>query len=68
MEERLGVKGARLLAGFTQAEMAAAMGVHAHTYRKFEREPMKMTIDQAIKFCSIVKRSFAVIFFDVHSS
>lgn len=68
MEERLGVKGARLLAGYSQAEMAGAMGVHPHTYRKFEREPMKMTIEQAIKFCAIVKRPFAVIFFDIHSS
>lgn len=68
MEERLSAKGARQLAGYTQTKMAAAMGVHMQTYRKLEREPSKMTVEQAIKFCAIVKRSFATIFFDPHSS
>ena len=68
MHDKLTVKGARQLAGYTQTQMAAKMGVHMQTYRKLEQYPGKMTIEQARRFCSIVHRSVEDIFFDSNSS
>lgn len=68
MHDKLTVKGARQLAGYTQGEMSVKMGVHMHTYRRWERNPEKMTIEQAKRFCFIVNRSIEDIFFDTDSS
>lgn len=59
----LTMKQARVGRGMSQDEMAAAMGCHRNTYRKWEHNPGDMPIKQAQKFCEIVKLQLDEIIF-----
>ncbi len=48
------VKQARLLSGYTQAEIANKMGVNVDTYRRIELDSEKASIKNIKKFCEIV--------------
>ena len=61
---KLTVKQARLLAGYTQKQIAELLGVHMLTYWKWEKNPGKMSISTAKKFSEIVGRKFDEIIFD----
>lgn len=64
----LTVKQARLLAGYTQKQIADILGVHVQTYMKWERNPGEMSISTAKQFSKIVGRGFDEIFFDKESN
>lgn len=49
------VKQARTLGGFTQVEVAKALGVHVNTYQRVEQHPEKATIEFAKAFSQFVK-------------
>ncbi|SDM15665.1 helix-turn-helix transcriptional regulator [Sediminibacillus halophilus] len=65
---RLTLKQARLLAGFTQKEIAEMLGVHVHTYMKWERNPEEMSVGTAKHFSKIVDANFENLFFDHESN
>lgn len=60
---RVTVKQARVGIDATMAEMAEKMGVCLDTYRKFENEPGKMTVNQALKFARLTGITLHDIFF-----
>lgn len=55
--EALTLKQARNLTGKTQTDIARAIGVCLATYRKYEKNPGNMTINQARIFCREVGQS-----------
>lgn len=57
------VKQARTYRGKTQIEMAQLLGVHHETYRKMEREPEKISVKMAAKFCRLLGFNVEDIFF-----
>lgn len=65
---QLSVKKARLLSGKTQQEVAEVLGVHVHTYMKWERNPEEMSIGTARQFLNLVGFGFEDIFFDHESN
>lgn len=48
------MKQARVGANLTQAEVAQKMGVSLATYNKYEAQPHKMKIRDAVNFCKAV--------------
>lgn len=63
------VRQARNMAGKTQTEIANSLGICLETYRKLERCPEKMTIEQAKMFCREVSRQInEVSFFTTNSN
>lgn len=64
----LTIKQARLLAEMTQQEVADRMGIHRHTYMKWEQNPDEMPIGRAKQFCEIVGVSIDEIFFGIKST
>ena len=42
--------------GLTQEEMAKELGVSTPTYRTYEEDPTKMSIETANKFINIINR------------
>jgi DNA-binding XRE family transcriptional regulator len=65
---KLTLKQARLLSGRTQREIAEILGVHVHTYMKWERKPEEMSIGTAKQFSRVVNVEFEDIFFDGESN
>lgn len=65
---KLTLKQARLVRGFTQEEMAKAIGVHSQTYRKIEQNPGSATIKQMRLLCNALEMDYDNIFFDKDSS
>lgn len=65
---QLTLKQARLLSDLTQKEVAEMLGVHVHTYMKWERNPEEMSIGTAKQFAKIVNRGIEEIFFDSESN
>ncbi|MED4172342.1 helix-turn-helix transcriptional regulator [Halalkalibacterium halodurans] len=65
---QLTLKQARLLSDLTQKEVAEMLGVHVHTYMKWERNPEEMSIGTAKQFAKIVNRGIEEIFFDNESN
>ena len=51
------VKGYRTMLGMTQEEMANELGVSTGTYRAYEENPEKMSIESANKFLAVVNRT-----------
>ncbi|PWV97473.1 DNA-binding XRE family transcriptional regulator [Paenibacillus cellulosilyticus] len=64
----LTLKQARQLAGLTQKEVAEVLGVHTHTYMKWERNPEEMSVGTAKQFSRIVKVEVNEIFFEDQSN
>lgn len=56
------VRQARRLADKTQLEVANSMNIHVQTYMKFEKDPGKMSIEQAQRFAEVVGIPFNEIF------
>jgi len=65
---RLTLKQARLIRGFTQEQMAEALGVHVHTYMKIEQNPEKATVEQVKVMSKKLNMSYDDIFFGQDSS
>jgi DNA-binding XRE family transcriptional regulator len=65
---KMTLKQARQLAGLTQKDVADMLGVHPHTYMKWERSPEEMSVGTAKQFARIVKQDFEEIFFDIESN
>ncbi len=65
---KLTIKQARQLAGMTQKDVADLLGVHTHTFMKWERDPEEMSIGTARQFCRIVDRGINEIFFNDESN
>lgn len=63
MTEKLTLKQRRLINDFTQEEMANKIGVHINTYRNWEEEPSKISIEKAKKIASALNISINEIFF-----
>ncbi|KZE79280.1 hypothetical protein AV654_17570 [Paenibacillus elgii] len=64
----LTMKKARMLAELTQKDVAEMLGVHVHTYVKWERNPDEISIGTAKQFSRIVNVDFEEIFFDKESN
>lgn len=60
---RFTVKQARLLAGFTQPDMAKKLNINRCTYAKMEQDPTRITIAQAYKICKMTGLSMDQIIF-----
>lgn len=65
---KLTVKKARLLSGMTQKDVAEVLGVHVHTYMKWEKNPEEMSIGTAKQFARLVEFGLEDIFFDDESN
>lgn len=61
--DRLTVREARLLSGYTVEEMAKAFKVTPPTYLKREAHPEKITMEEADIFLSMVKLDYHQIIF-----
>ncbi|APB77436.1 helix-turn-helix domain-containing protein [Paenibacillus polymyxa] len=64
----LTVKKARLLSGLTQKDVADSLGVHVHTYMKWEKKPEQMSIRTAKELSKIVSIEMDDIFFEIESN
>lgn len=51
------VRGFRTMVGMTQEEMAKELGVSINTYRTYEDNPEKMSVEIANKFIAVVNRT-----------
>ena len=51
------VRGFRTMVGMTQGEMAKELGVSINTYRTYEDNPEKMSVEIANKFIAVVNRT-----------
>lgn len=57
------VKQARLFAGKKQQKMADFLGIHVQTYRKLEKNPSIVSVEQAKKISEITGIPYDQIFF-----
>lgn len=57
------VKQARMLAGFTQDEMAKKLNIHRDTYRNMEKHPEKISFLMGNKISNITQIPIEKIFF-----
>ena len=48
------IKGARVMRGMSQDDVAAKMNVHVQTYRKLEENPERMTVGQMMCLSAIL--------------
>ncbi len=62
------LRQARRMKEFSMREMASKLGICECTYRKLERNPGEMSIDNAKAICKILDISMEQIFFDTNSS
>ncbi|CAM2829675.1 helix-turn-helix domain-containing protein [Paenibacillus taichungensis] len=62
------LKQARLLSGFTQAQVAKELDVHRHTYIKWERNADDMPIGKAKKASELFGKGVDEIFFTHEST
>ena len=51
------VRGFRTMVGMIQEEMAKELGVSINTYRTYEDNPEKMSVEIANKFIAVVNRT-----------
>ena len=51
------VRGFRTMVGMTQEEMAKELGVSLNTYRAYEDNPEKMSVEIANKFIGIINKT-----------
>lgn len=51
------VRGFRTMVGMTQEEMAKELGVSINTYRTYEDNPEKMSVEIANKFIGIINKT-----------
>lgn len=63
MTEKLTVKQHRLVREISQEEMAERIGVHVQTYRAWEENPEKISIEKAKKIAAAFDVSPNEIFF-----
>ncbi|MGE7828935.1 helix-turn-helix transcriptional regulator [Paenibacillus sp. NPDC093718] len=61
-------KQARLLKGLSQEKVAKLLGIHRHTYIKWERNADDMPVGKAKEFSAIVGRGVDEIFFGQQST
>ena len=54
MAEKLSVKQWRMVRGLSQNSMAEKIGVHEHTYRAMERNPMHVRLYKLIQICNVL--------------
>lgn len=64
----ISLRQARRMKDFSMREMASKLGVCECTYRKLERNPGEISIDNAKAICKILDISIDQIFFDSNSS
>lgn len=64
----LTVKQWRRAKDITQGQMADMLNVHINTYQKWETEPGKISIENAIKIAEILQIPIDEIIFKVDSS
>ncbi len=55
------VRGFRTMVGMTQEEMAKELGVSINTYRTYEDNPEKMSVEIANKFIGIINKTDSTI-------
>ena len=55
------VRGFRTMVGMTQEEMAKELGVSLNTYRAYEDNPEKMSVEIANKFIGIINKTDSTI-------
>lgn len=60
---KLTMRQVRMLRDVTSKDMAKILGVSRWTYTEYEKNPNRMTIDQAMKFCEVCDVDFNGIFF-----
>lgn len=53
MLDRMTPRKARILAGYTQEQVAKALTIHRTTYGELEKDPSRMTVSQAIILCKL---------------
>lgn len=63
MQSHTTLREAREEAGFTQKQLANALGVNVVTYRRIENDPSVATVGQAERICQLLSMSYLRIFF-----
>lgn len=63
MQTQTTLREAREDAGFTQKQLADALGVNVVTYRRIENDPSVATVSQAERICQLLSTSYLRIFF-----
>jgi len=53
-----------MIQNFTQEQMASKIGVHINTYRNWEEQPQKISIEKAKKISVALNISINEIFFN----
>ena len=64
MTEKFTLKQRRMIQNFTQEQMASKIGVHINTYRNWEEQPQKISIEKAKKISAALNISINEIFFN----
>lgn len=62
------LREARERAGYTQQEMADALGVSRPTYAAIEANPSRATVLQARNICQLLAKNYEYIFFASEAS
>jgi DNA-binding XRE family transcriptional regulator len=57
------LRDAREELGYSQAKMAAELGVSRQTYAAIEDNPDRATVSQARLICAVLSRKYEAIFF-----
>lgn len=65
---RLTMRQARMMRGFSQEKVAKLMKIHVNTYRFIEKHPEKCTIGQGVVFSKLVELNLDEIFFSCNST
>lgn len=63
-KKKITLKTARLIAGYTQDELAKLMDVHPHTIAEWERTPTKISISNAKKLKELLGIDYDNFFYN----
>lgn len=62
--KKITLKTARLIAGYTQDELAELMGVHPHTISDWEKRPSRISIGNAKKLKKLLGIEYENFFYN----
>ena len=63
--EKFTLREMRMKRGVSIVALSNHLGISRQTYRKYERNPGSMTVDQALAVCDFLRCSLGDIFFNV---
>ncbi|MGF6358040.1 DNA-binding XRE family transcriptional regulator [Paenibacillus sp. 4624] len=68
VEQKLTMKQARVMRGFSQKETAIKLGVHRQTLGKWEKDAADMTLGKVMAFANLVGINYEEISFTFKST